>query len=841
MMSAKAKRTATARTPQDVFSKREESFRALIESSPDVFTITSVDGLFEYISPAVHSVLGYIPSELIGRSGWEFVHPDEVADLIDLMGGLLTEPCLNGPLPSVRYRCKHKDGSWRQMESRGFSSWVEGHVLRVVTISRDISEQSRAETALQENRERLALALDAASLAPWESDVGSGSMIASTRLFDLFGLEDNIEEYSRRDQWLELVIPEDRPQIQAATDRAVDGSDELLVEFRIRRASDGGVRWIRSQGRIHPDPKGQRRRLVGVASDITESRLAAKALSESEERFRRVVENISDALVIDDAAGNVIFANEQFAKLFGLDANRIGPIALEEYVSPEYREELRDRHDRRIRGEEVPTHFEYEGIRADGERIWLEVDVTPVTNEKGEVTGTQSAIRDITSRKRAEQALKRSSRRFSLLAWTSNQLLLAREPATTLRQLGRHALAEMGCELFLSYLAQGKLQLDAVFGLSDEATESVRSLEYGESVCGIAAEKREARIVEHVQECEFAEAKTIRSWGLRAFACYPLTYREKIVGTLAFGTFSRDHFNPDELFLMESFSNQVAIAMGRGQVEGELLQMHAKEQEHAAELERRVQERTEQVWRANEEINKRSKTLESLTRELTETENRERRRMAEMLHDGLQQVLVGAQLSVRALQASATEDQNPEIERLTALLAEALQASRSLTYDLCPPALSTPGLGAAFVWLAAQMREKHGLNVEIEIQEDVEPSDESAKIILFNGVRELLFNVVKHAKTSAARVALRGDGAELVIQVSDAGAGFDARKLALDPLGAGFGLFSIRERMALFGGSVKIDSTPGLGTVARLIAPRKQAEGGNQTRSVKGTPSDQPS
>ena len=78
-----------------------------------------------------------------------------------------------------------------------------------------------------------------------------------------------------------------------------------------------------------------------------------------------------------------MFANERFLNLFGYSREELPDIKLEDYVVPEYRATLRDRHDRRIRGEAVPTHFEYEGFRRDGKRMWLEADIRPVMDENG--------------------------------------------------------------------------------------------------------------------------------------------------------------------------------------------------------------------------------------------------------------------------------------------------------------------------------------------------------------------------------------------------------------------------------------------------------------------------
>jgi PAS domain S-box-containing protein len=139
-----------------------------------------------------------------------------------------------------------------------------------------------------------------------------------------------------------------------------------------------------------------------LTAQVTQTQRALEALRKSEQRYRRVVDHILDALLVDDAAGRVVYANDRFLELFGLTRDDIPNLSLEDYVAPEWRPALRDRHDRRIRGEEVPVEFTYEGIRKDGSHLWLQAVVTPIV-EDGRVVGTQSVTQDITERRRAER------------------------------------------------------------------------------------------------------------------------------------------------------------------------------------------------------------------------------------------------------------------------------------------------------------------------------------------------------------------------------------------------------------------------------------------------------
>jgi CheY-like chemotaxis protein len=153
------------------------------------------------------------------------------------------------------------------------------------------------------------------------------------------------------------------------------------------------------------------------------------------------------------------------------------------------------------------------------------------------------------------------------------------------------------------------------------------------------------------------------------------------------------------------------------------------------------------------------------------------------------------------------------------LIDESIAVSRDLTAELSPPILHEAGLNAGLQWLVRRMADKYGLFVDLEIEEDGQ-LPEQLKILLFDSVRELLFNTVKHAQTSSAVVNSRHADGRLQITVSDPGVGFDpATMLAAGVGGVGFGLFGIRERLELMGGALQIKSTPGQGSLFVLSVP----------------------
>jgi len=216
--------------------------------------------------------------------------------------------------------------------------------------------------------------------------------------------------------------------------------------------------------------------------------------------------------------------------------------------------------------------------------------------------------------------------------------------------------------------------------------------------------------------------------------------------------------------------------------------------------------------------------LRRLATELNLAEQRERKRLATDLHDHLQQLLVTCKLKLKLAHGKRLGQEDDESVRHTTetdeLLAEALNYTRTLVAELSPPVLSEQGLGRALIWLGEYMK-RYGLVVAVSVPERrVSGLPEDQAVLVFQSIRELLFNASKHAGTHEAWVTLEHKEGALRIEVRDNGVGFVPSSLsAPNETSSKFGLFSIRERMSALGGSLHITSSPEVGTRAVLLLP----------------------
>jgi len=222
------------------------------------------------------------------------------------------------------------------------------------------------------------------------------------------------------------------------------------------------------------------------------------------------------------------------------------------------------------------------------------------------------------------------------------------------------------------------------------------------------------------------------------------------------------------------------------------------------------------------EVQRLADHLRALAVDLSQAEQRERRRLAKILHDHIQQLLVAARMQVEWLKRdSSVERMRATAQGVDGILREALDASRSLTVELSPPVLQEAGLIGGLNWLASRMQEKNQFTVNLHSDSKAEPAGEETRYLLFECVRELLFNTVKHAGVSEAHVALlrtRDDRIKLIIR--DEGKGFDPdllKKRGADQ--TTFGLFYIQQRLAHIGGEMEIATAPGKGTSITVTIP----------------------
>ncbi len=249
-----------------------------------------------------------------------------------------------------------------------------------------------------------------------------------------------------------------------------------------------------------------------------------------------------------------------------------------------------------------------------------------------------------------------------------------------------------------------------------------------------------------------------------------------------------------------------------------------------AQLEERVLERTAELAKVNrqlqEALERQQRIIEadkehlgSLTEELMMTEERQRRQIAQALHDSVGQSLAFAKRELRLLRQRGPEEVRGTLDEVCRQLEDAIRQTRDLTFELSPSTLYTLGLQAALEELAEQFAESEGFHCRVEGPGDCLPLNEQVRSLLYRSVRELLVNVAKHAEARNVRIVLDRDEQGFRISVQDDGKGFDVSVLQGRGRGGGFGMLSVRERLVRVGGAFAVESVQGKGTTVTMIVP----------------------
>ncbi len=232
---------------------------------------------------------------------------------------------------------------------------------------------------------------------------------------------------------------------------------------------------------------------------------------------------------------------------------------------------------------------------------------------------------------------------------------------------------------------------------------------------------------------------------------------------------------------------------------------------------------------AEEQLQRYQHRLRQLANQLATVEERQNRRLAEILHDTLAQDLFAAQAKLSLLNyPDRIADPAAVVKEAADIISHALELTRTLTFELFPPALYEVGLDAALEWLCRSFRKTRGLQCTFILEGEPAELPQDLRALMYQGARELLANIYKHADASGAEVSLIYAADAIVLRVDDDGRGFDLADLGGDPAPeaapSGFGLFNIRERLGQLDGELAIASSPLGGGRVTITMPKPSGE-----------------
>ena len=617
-----------------------------------------------------------------------------------------------------------------------------------------------------------------AGLGIYVMDIPKKRYSSSEILDEIFGIT---SEYPHTTEgWLALVHPDDRQMMAEYFAKEVVGlSRRFNKEYRIIRVADGAVRWLHGHGNLEFDENKIPVLMIGTIQDVTERKSFEKALQQSETRYRELIDLAVDGILVGSHDGVIIDANRYLCDLVGMRRDElVGKYIKDIPFTPESLVSSPLRFDLVQKGETVVS--ERQIIHPDGSLVIVEMrsKMMPDGNY-------QSIIRDITERKTTENSLLNFTK---ILAQRVEERTRELEKANASLKLNLKKLRSS--QVLLSEMGRlakvGGWEMDIHSGKQVWTEEVYRIHEVDmdfepTAEKGISFYAPEARpiIEEAVRRCrEEGEAFNLE--------LEFITAKGNVLWVNANGKADLEHGRIHGTF---------QDVTERRRADGDLREKNAA-LDHSVAL------------------------LRKLTMELTQAEELERKRLAGILHDHVQQYIAAATMKISLLDSNMSAAEHARgVKETLALLGEALDSSRSLSVSLCPPVLLEAGLMPGLRWLADWMENKHGLLVKI-IGGNIPAVSGSLNILLFQAVRELLFNVVKHAGVNQAVVLIEHPEIKsLRLVVVDHGKGFSFKESQSRLLPGGFGLFHLRERLAYIGGGLDVKSEIGKGSRVSLSVP----------------------
>ncbi|PYY00916.1 MAG: hypothetical protein DMG64_15860 [Acidobacteria bacterium] len=368
----------------------EERFRAFVEQSSDMLALLDEQGKVIYQSHSITSHLGYLPEEVVGRSCFDFVHPEDLETALVGFRQGLEDP---GKGDAILLRLQHRLGQWKSFEAVSSTYIVGGHKTGLLASFRYVGDRLEAEIELRASEERYRQLFQRNLAGVFLSKLSGGLLDCNDSFAHIFG-------YESREQMIKLAdfnpyfAPEERDRYVARLKR-----EKALSNFEMRlRRRDRSEVWVLENVTLLEDEDAAM--IQGTLVDITERKHAEQALAESESKFRALAESATTSILIHNGQG-FMYCNEAAQKVCGYSAEEMREMTPMDLVHPDQREMMSRRAAERQAGDTSMQRYELHIVHKDGEDRWLDCSTSAI-QFAGERAIMATAF-EITARTHAER------------------------------------------------------------------------------------------------------------------------------------------------------------------------------------------------------------------------------------------------------------------------------------------------------------------------------------------------------------------------------------------------------------------------------------------------------
>jgi PAS domain S-box-containing protein len=858
---------------------REEQFRQVFEEAPVGMIVLDDQRHFIRVNRSFRNLVGYNEAELIGR-GYELcVHPDDFQENV-----ALTNEFYEGKRTGYRLEKRYlrKDGQvlWVAVNATAYRIPTQQPKVVLVVIE-DITERKRAEDALRATKEKLQQALLASKTGLWNWNTDTNEMFFSSEWKSQLGYGEQ-DLANAFETWETLLHADDHEKAMAYVRAYLKNPvGDYRQEFRLRH-KDGSYRWIAAAASFVVEPDGRRVRLLGSHIDITESKRAEEALRESEERFKAIVTNSPALVFLKDTEGRYLQVNRRFEESFHV-ANRdlVGKTDQDIFL-PEQAAAFRA-NDRKVLEARRPMEFEEVVFHDDGLHTSIVVKF-PLLNAQGECYALCGIVTDITERKRAVEELRRSEAFITSVVENLPHMIFVKDAKDLkfvrfnkagedlLGQSREFLIGKSDYDLFskeeADFFTKNDRQVLKSGGLLDIPEEPIETKHQGRRILhtkkipicddtgepqyllGISEDITDWKRVEQAQKESEERYRSIFENAVEGIFQTTLDGKYVAVNPALARMYGYD--SPDDMIAaITNIASQLYVDPGRrdefirlirarGEVTGFEALVYRKDgsfiwiAENVRALcdpagvlvgyEGTVENITERKL-AERRLLDTLDQVRTLSGRLATVQEEERTRIARELHDELGVRLTCLKIDLSRLHtmmsegagAGARKKAGGKIQSMVEQIDTTIASLQRLVTELRPAVLDDLGLVAAIEWQCQDFQKRTGIPCTCVTSADDIAMEPKRATALFRICQEALTNTARHAQATAVTIKLESRSDFLQLVVADNGVGIPDSKVSNR---RSLGLLGMKERVALFGGELTVQSNPGKGTTITACLPR---------------------
>lgn len=398
------------RETQGALREAEAQNKLITENTSDFIAITdfSIDAKHLYVNSAYAKFLGYSPEEMVGKKGMDIIHPDDKKLLKPLILKYLKEKSLNifnkknvRVSEKIEYRIQNNKGDWCVL-----ASTVNLVDNKLIFVSRDVTEQKKAEERIKKSEENLNKAEAIGKVGSWEYDLATNELWGSDQVKKIFGFNLESDIFSLEE--VENLI-QAREKVHQALEDLIDKNKPYNIEYKIITKDFKKTISVNSIAELVFDKNKKPVKVVGTIKDVSKEKKVERALKKSEDKMRNIIEHSNELFYIHDTEHNLIYTSPQSMDILGYTEEEMMVKWTTLVTDNPINQKGLEITEKAIKTgkRQKPYHLELE--HKNGTKKFVEVNEAPEINGDGKVIGIIGALKDITERKRMEEKMINSA------------------------------------------------------------------------------------------------------------------------------------------------------------------------------------------------------------------------------------------------------------------------------------------------------------------------------------------------------------------------------------------------------------------------------------------------